>query len=74
MGGVNFFIERVKPYQQAGRNQDEAGSDEIGREMRALLDGHGIEYGTVSGDPSAGALITQAVMLLLEQEAAPHHI
>lgn len=66
MGGLNFFIERVKPYQAAGRNQTEAESDEIASEMRALLDHNLIEYGLVSGDPSAGALIAKSVMDELE--------
>lgn len=71
MGGLSFFIERVNPYQQAGRNQSEAESDAVGREMRALLDGYGIHYGIVSGDPSAGTLIARSVMDALEHAKAP---
>jgi adenylate kinase len=71
MGGLNFFIERVNPYQQAGRNQSEAESDEVGRQLQELLDGYGVRYGVVSGDPSAGALIAQSIMTVLEEQKAP---
>lgn len=65
MGGMNFFIERVNPYQAAGRNQTETESDEIAAEMRAMLDDLDIEYGVVSGDPSAGSLIANAILARL---------
>lgn len=68
MGGLNFYIERVNPYVASGRNQTEGESDEIGHELHDLLHAQGIDYGIVSGDPSAGALIASAIMAHLGRD------
>jgi hypothetical protein len=34
---MNYFINRVKPYSQIGRFQDEAGSDEVASKLATLL-------------------------------------
>lgn len=50
---VNFFVERCKPYNPIGRNQDEAEAREIDRKIRMMLDQHSIPYVPVKGDRDA---------------------
>lgn len=47
---LNYYIKRVKPYNPAGRNQDEAGSDAIADEVLNMLDRMGIHYNICNGD------------------------
>lgn len=62
MGGINFFIERANPYQSEGRNQTAEQSDEVARELRALLDDLEVDYRTVPGNQFAGPAIAHAVL------------
>lgn len=50
---LNFFLQRVKPYNPAGRNQTEEESDAIGRDLEVFLHRKGITYTSVRGDESA---------------------
>ncbi|MDT3698605.1 MAG: hypothetical protein RO469_04185 [Thermincola sp.] len=49
---LNFFIERINPYNPKGRCQDEAGAREIDRKVREFLDTHAIPYTAIKGTPS----------------------
>ncbi len=41
---MNVFIDRVKPYNHAGRFQNEAESDELAKKMLTFLDNHNVAY------------------------------
>lgn len=45
-----YFIERVKKYNPVGRNQTEEESDQIGLEIKELLDKYKINYKSVVGN------------------------
>ena len=47
---LNFFVERSKPYNPAGRFQNEKESDDVGDSMRDYLEANHIPYTTISGD------------------------
>lgn len=47
---MNYFIKRVKPYNPAGRHQDEAGAKVVDEEAKTMLDKYGIQYKEVTGD------------------------
>lgn len=66
---VNFFIERVKPYNPAGRLQTEAESNEISRDLRAFLDIFDVlVYDTYSGDIEGYDAIVRDVLNVLSAE------
>lgn len=47
---INILLNRVKKYNPNGRNQTEEESDEIGREIRQILDENHIDYMTLDAD------------------------
>lgn len=47
---VNFFVERCKEYNPAGRFQTEEGADAVGAEIRGFLDKYRVNYYTIKGD------------------------
>lgn len=47
---LNFFINRVKPYNKNGRNQDEVEASVIAEKVRSLLIGTQIPFLEVDGD------------------------
>ena len=47
---VNYFIERVKPYNQAGRLQNERESDLLVGKLKGLLTKYNIDYKTQKGN------------------------
>lgn len=49
---MNVFIDRVKPYNPAGRFQTEKESDDVSRDMRRFLSEHGVVCRYYSGDIS----------------------
>lgn len=49
----NVFIQRVKPYQPAGRYQDESGAIVLDLEIRRMLDDNRVSYCTIPGDLEA---------------------
>ena len=61
---INFQLERVKPFSQHGRSQNEAESKELDSQIGWLLDHWGVNPWIVPGD-SNGA--NQAVRLILDQ-------
>ncbi|CCF85887.1 AAA family ATPase [Nitrolancea hollandica] len=56
---VNYFIERVKPYQEAGRNQTEDEARDLDRSIRDMLDSRVVTYDVVPGDISGINTIVQ---------------
>lgn len=47
---INFFIERVKPYLEYGRNQKEADARMIDNYIRDYLSQHGVTYIPIPGN------------------------
>lgn len=70
MGGLNYFIERVKPYNPKGRNQTEDESDVVGVELRKLLDDTGVAYKTIKGDSFAPSIIASDILAILQAKKA----
>lgn len=50
---INYFIERDKPYNPVGRNQNEGEAREIDRNILMMLDYHKIPYKKIKGDSTA---------------------
>jgi hypothetical protein len=67
MGGLNYYLNRVKPYSSAGRSQTEEESDMIGRQIRDLLAYRKIEYTTIDGDLLAADRIAGQVIMTLDE-------
>jgi hypothetical protein len=59
---MNYFINRVKPYNPKGRNQTEEESNQVGVEMKAMLKDLGIFYFEVDGNEQAAQLIYDDIM------------
>lgn len=57
----NFFISRVKPYIQAGRNESEAGAREKDAEIKLMLQKNNITYIDVFGDNKAPNMILDRI-------------
>lgn len=47
---MNYFVNRVKPYNPSGRNQTEEQSDELSDLLRKLLNDHNVEHRDINGD------------------------
>lgn len=47
---LNFFIERSKPYNPAGRFQNEKESNDVGKSMERYLNTNHISYTAITGD------------------------
>ena len=47
---INFFVNRVKPYNPKGRNQTEKESDLLSPLIKNLFDTHNISYTEIDGD------------------------
>lgn len=50
MNNINYFINRVKPYNPSGRLQNEAESDELALDFKSELGEIGLKYTEVNGD------------------------
>lgn len=59
MPSINFLIERTKIYNPSGRNQTESESNEIGNEIKLMLDSLEIPYISVQGDAEAPTKIME---------------
>lgn len=53
MDNIDFFLQRVKPYVEAGRMQNEIQAREIDKYIKDLLDAHRIDYTIVTADSRA---------------------
>ena len=59
---MNYFIERVKPYQEKGRFQTEAESDKIADEVSTLLDEKEVDYEVIAGDTEGYDYIVKQIL------------
>lgn len=69
MPGVNYFLDRVKPYNASGRNQTEEEADTVSIELRALLDHLEVSYTRLPGQESSATVIVDDVMFKLGLKA-----
>lgn len=58
---LNFFLQRVHPYQTQGRGQTEEQSDEVAHELQDMLDDLGVTYSVLDGNDDAPRHIVEAV-------------
>jgi hypothetical protein len=59
---LNFYINRVKPYNPKGRNQTENESDVLGSEIIRILHADNIEYITFDGDESCAENMVNIIL------------
>lgn len=59
---MNYFIERVKPYQEKGRFQTEEESDQIADEVSILLDEKEVDYEVIAGDTEGYDYIVKQIL------------
>ena len=59
---LNFFIERVKPYNSSGRFQTESESDQMVTPLKEMLDKYNIEYESIPGEVSGYDKIVDIVL------------
>ena len=59
---MNYFIERVKPYQGKGRFQTEEESDQIADEVSTLLDEKEVDYEVIAGDTEGYDYIVKQIL------------
>lgn len=59
---INFFINRVKPYNPKGRNQTAEESDALSTEIKTLYQQLDIPYTEITGDAAGYAIAIQLVM------------
>ena len=64
---MNFFIERVKPYQEKGRFQTEEESNQIADEVSTLLDEKNVKYEIIAGDIEGYDYIVKQILHKLEK-------
>lgn len=65
---MDYLIKRVKPYNPAGRHQDEAGAIEKDIETKTMLHKYGIMHKEVNGDRSGMNAIVNDVLIRLGKE------
>ena len=59
---MNYFIKRVKPYQEKGRFQTEEESDQIADEVSTLLDEKEVDYEVIAGDTEGYDYIVKQIL------------
>lgn len=60
---INYLVKRVKPYVEAGRNQDEQTSNIIAQSLERWMYKCGLEYKFVDGDEHADEVIFDDIMV-----------
>lgn len=65
---LNFYIERVKPYNRNGRIQSEEQATEIGSEIKEYIDKNNVPYITVSGNENGYKKIFETVMNFIKEK------
>lgn len=64
---MNFFINRVKPYNPNGRSQSEVEADKISTELKQMLNEYNVLYEEVNGDEAGYESIYQYIKTVLTQ-------
>lgn len=64
---VNFFLNRVKPYNPNGRSQTENEANKNAKELKQMLNEYNVLYQEVDGDKTGYELIYQYIKMLLSQ-------
>ena len=59
---LNYLLLRTKPYNPAGRNQTEAESDNICKEIETMLEANSIPFSYATGDISGYTAIVREVL------------
>jgi len=65
---INFFLKRVKSYNEVGRNQNKEEAEKIDKEIIRDLDKHDIDYFCINSDFTAPNLITEKILHLFDKE------
>ena len=65
---INFFLNRVKPYNPKGRNQKEEEAIIIDNELKILLNTKGEDYKIVDGDYTGINIITREMLSTFDME------
>lgn len=65
---MNYYINRVKPYNHKGRNQTEAESDALVSKIKNLLNKYDITFTEIDGDDDGYDRIVQDVLVALGKE------
>lgn len=58
---INFFIERVKPYAQYGRTQDEQEAKALDLRIKDMMDNNRLKYTSIRGDNEAPGKILKTL-------------
>lgn len=64
---LNFYVNRVKPYNPAGRNQTEAESDALNEPIKKLLHDYEIVYTDINGDDNGYEYVANQVINFLNE-------
>jgi len=64
---INFYINRVKPYNPAGRNQDLEGAKQIDDVVLKYIQAHNIPYENIDGDEGGAIEAAALVGYMLER-------
>lgn len=65
---INYYINRVKPYNPKGRNQTEAESDALAAPIKELLCKYNISFVEINGDDDGYVSVAQDVLKMLGRE------
>lgn len=63
----NYYVNRVKPYNPAGRNQTEEESDALNEPIRKLLKDYDIQYTDINGDDEGYEYVVSQVIDFLRK-------
>ena len=58
---LNYYVNRVKPYNPKGRNQTEAESNALAAPLKSLLELNGIVHKEINGDDAGYAAVVKEV-------------
>lgn len=67
MWNYTVFLERVKPYNPNGRNQNEEEAKNIDKKILSFLINRGIAFETVSGNSEAKTYIVEKIITLVKK-------
>lgn len=59
---VNYFVERIKPYNPKGRLQDEQGAKELDQVVFNVLNQYNVDYKTIRGEKPTTEILARVIM------------